>query len=167
MPFIPEAGTDVGPDMRLIWVLFPPPPASSPFPLLGLYPAQVPAPVPASAPIPAPVSVPALRWSLSQSPHRPYFPLLGLRLGLRPGPRVCFRACPRAGLCSNPGLGSRLCLGPDPLLSLLLFVSFVPASGYPKSLVAVFLLFFLDFSVFRSSPFLPCLLPSFASSGME
>ena len=48
-----------------------PVPASSPFPLLGLYPA----PVPASAPVPAPVSVPIPRRSLSQSrPRSPSLP---------------------------------------------------------------------------------------------
>ena len=125
------------------------------YPRAGLCigPSLVFASVPVSAPVPAPVFVSAPRWSLSQSqssfqPPLP-FPLL----------YPCLPLCLlRAGLCPNPGLGPRLCLGPAPLLSLLLFVPFVPASGYPKSLAAVFLLFFLDFSVFRSSPFLPCLL---------
>ena len=115
----------------------------------------------ASVPVPAPVSVPAPRWFLSQSPHRPHFPSSVSAPYRSPPPLRFPRLFPylsRAGLCPNPGLGPRLCLGPAPLLSLLLFVPFVPASGYPKSLAAVFLLFFLDFSVFRSSPFLPCLL---------
>lgn len=106
------------------------PPHRPYFPLLGLRPGPLLGLYPASVPVPTPVSVPAPRWSLSQSSFQPPFPF----------PRL-FPCLPRAGLCSNPGLGPRLCLGPAPLLSLLLFVPFVPASGYPKSLAAVFLLF--------------------------
>ena len=122
----------------------------------------------ASVPVPAPVSVPAPRWFLSQSPHRPHFPssvsapyrsppslrfprlfpclpLCLLRAGLCPslsprfrlrsGSRACFRTYPAPVSVPVPASVS------DPLLSLLLFVPFVPASGYPKSLAAVVLLF--------------------------
>ena len=92
---------------------------------------------PALVSVPVSASVPA--WSSPPFPFPLRFscllraglcPSLSPRFRLRSGSRACFRTYPAPVSVPVPASVS------DPLLSLLLFVPFVPASGYPKSLAA-------------------------------
>ena len=133
--------------MRLILGL--PPPASSPFPLLSLYPAPVPASVPVPAPVSvstlAPVSVSVPAWSSPPFPFPRLFPCLP-RAGFCPSPLIVPISPPRSLPRTGPLLrsGSRACFRTYPAPVSVPIPASVPVSA------SVLPRFCLSCSSFRS-----------------
>lgn len=141
------------------FVPFFPPPHRPHFSLLGLCPV----PVPSSAPVPAPVSVPPP--CVCPAPVSVPVPVLVPAPASIPAsvPVPAPVSAPRRSLSQSlPRSPTRFCLSCSSFRSFQLPGT---QSRLPHSSPA----FSLDSSVFRSSPLLllPCLLPSFALSGME